>query len=162
MTRCSVWKRENEATGTSPSLRQRAWRMPFAARAEVARQLKVMQETGVIQASFNPWSSPVVLVLNDSALRLNAVTRLDSYHLPRIDDLHTTLPLSTWCQVIGKSECTRIKCQDCLHHVAGAVRISCDAFRPPSTFQRLMQQLLAGLRVPHLYQCTIHGLWKSI
>ena len=37
-------------------------RMPFAARSEIARQLKEMQHNGVVQPSKSPWSSPVILV----------------------------------------------------------------------------------------------------
>ena len=48
-------------TGNSPPARQHPRRMPFAAREEIARQLK-MQVMAVIQPSKSPWSSPVVLV----------------------------------------------------------------------------------------------------
>lgn len=43
-------------------VKQTPTRMPFAVRQEVARQLRVMQETGVIQPSSSPWASPVVIV----------------------------------------------------------------------------------------------------
>ena len=49
-------------TGNSPPARQHPCRVPFAAREEIARQLKKMQEMSVIQPSKSPWSSPVVLV----------------------------------------------------------------------------------------------------
>lgn len=49
-------------TGDTAPKRQRAWRMPFAVRREVARQLKTMQQAGVIQPSCSPQASPVVLV----------------------------------------------------------------------------------------------------
>ena len=69
--------------------------MPFAVRQEVARQLHVMQENGVIQPSSSPWASPVVMVRKkDGSHRfcvdyraLNQVTKADTYPLPRIDDL---------------------------------------------------------------------------
>ena len=67
-----------------------ARRMPFAVRQEVAKQLQKMQESGVIEPSDSPWSSPVVLVRKkDGSLRfcvdyreLNKVTRKDTYPLP--------------------------------------------------------------------------------
>ena len=37
-------------------------RMPYTVRQEVAKQLKAMQQSGVIQPSCSPWSSPVVMV----------------------------------------------------------------------------------------------------
>jgi hypothetical protein len=82
-------------TGDSPSKRQPLRRMPFAARQEVAKQLDKMQRDGVIQPSQSPWASPVVLVQKkDGSHRfcvdyrgLNSVTKLDTFPLPRIDDL---------------------------------------------------------------------------
>ena len=61
----------------------------------MARQLRSMQEMGVIRPSSSPWASPVVLVRKrDGTHRLcvdyrglNAVTRADTFPLPRIDDL---------------------------------------------------------------------------
>ena len=59
--------------------------MPFTVRQEVARQLKMMQETGVIQPSNSPWASPVVLVRKKDGTHrlyvdyreLNSVTRAE-------------------------------------------------------------------------------------
>ena len=67
----------------------------MAAKQEVARQIQSIQEAGVIQPSNSPWASPIVLVRKkDGTYRccvdyreLNAVTKPDSYPLPRIDDL---------------------------------------------------------------------------
>lgn len=82
-------------TGDAPPRRQRPRRMPFTVREEVSRQLHNMQEAGVIRASRSPWASPVVLVRKrDGSHRfcvdyreLNAVTKPDTFPLPRIDDL---------------------------------------------------------------------------
>ena len=82
-------------TGDATPRKEPVRRMPFAARSEIARQLKDMQENGVIQASKSPWSSPVVLVQKkDGSLRfcidyreLNSVTKADTFPLPRIDYL---------------------------------------------------------------------------
>ena len=82
-------------TSDAHPLRQPARRVPFAARQDICKQLSVMLRTGVIQPSQSPWASPVVLVWKkDGSLRfcidyrsLNAVTKSDSFPLPRIDDL---------------------------------------------------------------------------
>lgn len=84
-------------TGDAKPQRCAPCRMPFAVREEVARQLKVMQEAHVIQPSMSPWASPVVMVRKKDGShrfcidyrRLNAVTKSDTYPLPRIDDLAT-------------------------------------------------------------------------
>jgi len=49
-------------TGGAIPKKQPPRRMPFAVRQEVAKQLKSMQQKGVIQPSRSPWSSPVVMV----------------------------------------------------------------------------------------------------
>lgn len=82
-------------TGDAPPRRQPPRRMPFVVRQEVAKQLKQMQKAGVVQPSCSPWSSPVVMVRKrDGSNRfcvdyrgLNAVTKADTFPLPRIDDL---------------------------------------------------------------------------
>ena len=49
-------------TGDSEPKRQPAPRTPFAARQEIARQLRSMQDQGVIYPSSSPWAFPMVLV----------------------------------------------------------------------------------------------------
>jgi len=49
-------------TGDAFIKKQPACRVPFAVRQEVERQLKKMQEMGVVQPSCSPWASPIVLV----------------------------------------------------------------------------------------------------
>ena len=82
-------------TGDAQPRRNAPRRMPFVLRQEVARQLQEMQRDGVISPSCSPWSSPVVMVhKKDGTHRicvdyrgLNAVTKSDTFPLPRIDDL---------------------------------------------------------------------------
>ena len=52
----------NIDTGDASPQREPVRKMPFAVRQEVARQLKKMQEAGVIKPSSSPWASPVVMV----------------------------------------------------------------------------------------------------
>ena len=49
-------------TGDAPPQKQAPRRMPFVVRQEVAKQLKQMQNCGVVQPSSSPWCSPVVMV----------------------------------------------------------------------------------------------------
>ena len=63
-----------------------------------------MQQQGVIEPSYSPWASPIVLVWKkDGSLRfcadyckLNKVTKKDSYPLPRVDDLLDSLADAQW------------------------------------------------------------------
>ena len=56
--------------------------------------IKLMEEQEVIQPSKNPWASPIVLVAKKDGTtrfcvdyrKLNAITKMDAYPLPRIDD----------------------------------------------------------------------------
>jgi len=45
-------------TGNAAPKRQAVHRTPFAARQEIARQLKMMQDHGIIHPSSSPWASP--------------------------------------------------------------------------------------------------------
>ena len=81
--------------GDVPPWKQPPRCMLFMVREEVARQLKNMQQDGVIRPSTSPWSSPVVIVRKRDGSHhfcvdyrgLNAVTKADTFPLPRIDDL---------------------------------------------------------------------------
>ncbi|XP_017464168.1 PREDICTED: RNA-directed DNA polymerase homolog, partial [Rhagoletis zephyria] len=67
-----------------------------------------MSESGVIEPSASPWSSPVVLVKKkDGQMRfcvdyrkLNDVTKKDSYPLPRIDDTVDSLTGTKWFSIL--------------------------------------------------------------
>ena len=49
-------------TGDSPPQKQPPRRMTFVVRKKVAKQIKQMQESGVVRPSNSSWSSPVVMV----------------------------------------------------------------------------------------------------
>ena len=150
-------------TGDTTPKKQAIRRMPFAARSEVAQQLKKMQRNGVIQPSKSPWSSPVVLVQKkDGTLRfcvdyrgLNAVTKADTFPLPRIDDLLDQLGKSRYFSTLDLSSgFWQIRIHpDSMEKTAFATPQGLYEFRvmpfgltnAPSVFQRLMQQVLTGL-----------------
>ena len=150
-------------TGDANPKKQPLRRKPFAARSEIARQLKQMQSNGVIQPSKSPWSSPVVLVQKkDGTLRfcvdyhgLNAVTKADTFPLPRIDDLLDQLGKSRYFSTLDLSSgFWQIKIHpDSMEKTAFLTPQGLYEFRvmlfgltnAPSVFQRLMQQVLMGL-----------------
>ena len=81
-------------TGDHPPIRHPVRRMPFALRSKVDELVLDMLAQGVIEPSTSPWASPVVLVKKKDGTmrfcmdyrRLNQVTKLDEFPLPRIDD----------------------------------------------------------------------------
>ena len=117
-----------------------------------------------IEASDIPWSSPVVLVTKkDGGTRfcvdyrqLNDATIKDAYPLPRIDDTldmlagkqwFSTLDLASGYWQVSLSQAARAKTAFATHSGLFQFRVMpfglCNA---PATFERLMDQVLQGLR----------------
>ena len=122
-----------------------------------------MLQTGLTQPSDSPWSAPVVLVRKKDGStrfcvdyrRLNSVTRKDSYPIPRIDDAldalsgakyFSTLDLRSGYHKVEMDKTSR-------QHTAFITSSDLYEFNvlhfglcnAPSTFQRLMNQVLQGL-----------------
>ena len=143
--------------------KQPARRTPFAVRGEVARQLREMQENGVISPSSSPWASPVVLVRKkDGSLRfcidyreLNSLTKADTFPLPRIDDLldqldkakyFSTLDLASGFWQVRVHPNSIEKTAFITHQGLYQFNVMPFGLRnAPAVFQRLMQCVLAGL-----------------
>ncbi|CAI5640726.1 unnamed protein product [Oreochromis niloticus] len=91
-------------TGAAAPIRLRPHRLPLAKRQAAEELIKEMAANGVIEPSDNPWAAPVVMVRKKTGgwrpcvdyRRLNAVTRKDSYPLPRIDDALDYIAGSSW------------------------------------------------------------------
>ena len=150
-------------TGDAPPKRLPIRRTPFAVRGEVAKQLKEMQGQGVITPSSSPWASPVVLVRKkDGSLRfcidyrtLNAVTKADTFPLPRIDDLldqldkckyFSTLDLASGYWQVQMHPNSREKTAFITHQGLYEFKVMPFGLRnAPAVFQRLMQRVLFGL-----------------
>jgi hypothetical protein len=92
-----------ELENTQP-IRLPGRRLPNARWVEVQKMLVEMEKDGVIERSFAPWSSPIVIVpKKDGSLRmcvdyrlLNGVTRKDAYPLPLIQDVLSALAGSAY------------------------------------------------------------------
>jgi hypothetical protein len=99
-------------TGDARPIRKAQYRVPFALRDEMERQVQDMLKKGVIRDSNSPWSAPVILVPKKSVdgkpkyrfcvdfRALNAVTKFDSYPLPRFEETTSTLAGSQYFSVL--------------------------------------------------------------
>ena len=150
-------------TGDAQPRRQHPRRLPYVAKQEVARQLQTMQEAGIIQPSISPWASPVVLVRKkDGTYRfcvdyreLNAVTKPDTFPLPRIDDLldqlgntkyFSTLDLASGFWQVQVHPNSRAKTAFVTPQGLHEFRVMPFGLtNAPAVFQRLMQRVLMDL-----------------
>ena len=157
------WHTMQIDTGEAAPRKQLVRRMPFAVRAEVAKQLREMQAAGVVQPSSSPWASPVVMVRKrDGTLRfcvdyreLNSVTKADTFPLPRIDDLLDQLGAASYFSTLDlASGYWQVPMHpDSIEKTAFVTPQGLYEFRvmpfgltnAPGVFQRLMEKVLAGL-----------------
>ena len=150
-------------TGEHPPVKQAPRRVPFALREKVCQLVREMLEQGVIKPSSSPWASPIVLVTKKDGStrfcvdyrRLNSLTKMDVYPLPRIDDsldllaetqFFSSLDLASGYWQVGMDEESQEKTAFATH--AGLYEFTVMPFglcNAPATFQRLMENVLAGL-----------------
>ena len=86
-------------TGKAPPIRLPPYRLPYAYRDVVKKELEEMERDGVIERSTSEWAFPIVLVRKkDGSMRmcvdfrrLNAVAEADAYPVPRVDDIIDSL-----------------------------------------------------------------------
>jgi hypothetical protein len=150
-------------TGDAAPLRSGLRRVSFNERDQVRIDVDKMLSNGIIERSNSPWASPVVLLRKkDEAIRfcidyrrLNNVTKKDAYPLPRIDDTleslsgatcFSTIDLAAGYWQVEMTEEDKAKTAFVSH--VGLFQFTKMPFglcNAPSTFQRLMESVLAGL-----------------
>uniref|UniRef100_A0A914VJX0 CCHC-type domain-containing protein n=1 Tax=Plectus sambesii TaxID=2011161 RepID=A0A914VJX0_9BILA len=156
-------------TGEAKPIKQPLRPCPFALREKVAALTQQYLDQGVISPSRSPWSSPLVMVRKkDSSLRycvdmraVNAVTKIDAYPLPRIADiLHslngrtrfTLLDLRSGFWQVPMDSASKEKTAFSTH--TGHFEFNVMPFglvNAGATFERLMEQVLAGLQWDFVY-----------
>ena len=114
-------------TGDHQPIRQPPRCVPFALRGKVEQMVEMLRQ-GVIQPLKSPWASPVVLVAKKDGSnrfcidyrKLNAVTKMDVYPLPRINDTLDLLANNQHTRpcfgVLAGPGGWRIPGKDCFHH----------------------------------------------
>ena len=150
-------------TGNSPPIRQPARRVPFALHSKMEQLVEDMLDQGVIQHSSSPWASPVVLVKKKDGShrfcvdyrRLNSVTKMDVFPLPRVDDtldmlsqtqFFSTLDLAAGYWQVRKDRASQEKTAFNTH--SGHYEFCVMPFglcNGLATFQWLMESVLVGL-----------------
>ena len=99
-------------TADATPIKKAPYKTPFALRQEMNRQVQKMLDKGVISPSQSPWSMPVVLVPKKfengvpkyrfcvDFRALNAVTKYNSYRLPRFEETTSILSGSKYFSVL--------------------------------------------------------------
>ena len=161
---CTNLTQHRIATGDASPIRLPPYHLPHAYRATVQQELEEMMAQGVIEQTTSEWAAPIVVVhKKDGAIRLcvdyrrlNAVSTIDAYPMPRIDDL---IDLIGQAQFISTLDLTKGYWQvpvaeEDKAKTAFTTPFGLFQFRrmpfglqgTPATFQRMMDRLLDGLR----------------
>lgn len=151
-------------TGDAKPIHQLPYKSAWRERTLIQDQVETMLKNGVIEPSESPWSSPVVLVKKKDGnwrfcvdyRKLNNVTVKDVYPLPRIEDALNRLQGARFFSImdlqwgyhqIGLKPEARAK--SAFVTADGLYQFKVLPFgltNAPSTFQRAMDLILAGLR----------------
>ena len=84
----------NVDVGDATPIKQHPYRLSPDKRQYMEKEIKYMLENDIIEVSDSPWSSPCILIPKPNGeyrfctdyRKVNAVTKTDSYPIPRIDD----------------------------------------------------------------------------
>eukprot|EP00731_Ephydatia_muelleri_P003031 Em0001g3031a len=158
-------------TGDAPPIHQQARRMPYHQRETVKKMLDDMLQQDVIEASSGPWSSPIVLARKkDGTLRfcvdfrhINDVTKKEVHPLPRIDETLDMLGGAKWFSTLDLASGYWQVEMEPEHKEKTAFSTPFGTYQfkvmplglsnAPSTFQKLMEMVLAGL---HWTTCLVY------
>lgn len=149
--------------GDAEPIRQRFYRVPVEKREVLEKEVQYLLDNGLAEPSFSSWSSPCLLVKkSDGTFRfctdyrkLNAVTKPDSFPLPRIEDcidqvgaakFVTKLDLLKGYWQVLLTERAREMSAFITHNGLFSYRVMSFGLRnAPASFQRLMNRVVAGL-----------------
>ena len=149
-------------TGDSYPVKLRTRRLAAKQHELADTHIKTMLEDGVIEESYSPWASPIVLTKKKDGTtrfcvdyrKLNSLTRKDSYPLPNIEDTFQTVAGSEYfCALDLASSYNQVALDDdakpksAFTSRQGLFQYNvmpyglCNA---PATFERLMERIFRG------------------
>ncbi|VDI48844.1 Hypothetical predicted protein [Mytilus galloprovincialis] len=151
-------------TGNAVPFRQRSRRMPLGKQEMEKSEVNRMLDKGIIEPSSSPWASNIVLVMKKNGSPrccvdyriLNDVTKKDSYPIPRVDECLDSLAggkffgsmdLNSGFWQIGMAPEDKEK--TAFLTSLGLYQFTVMPFglaNSPSTFERLMENVLRGLQ----------------
>ena len=151
-------------TGNNPPVHQPPYKSAWKERELIQTQVQEMLKDDVIEPSTSPWAAPVVLVKKKDGgwrfcvdyRRLNSLTTRDVYPLPRIEDALSRLEGAQFFSIMDMQSgywqvemepADRIK--TAFVTADGLYQFKVMPFgltNAPSTFQRMVDVLLAGLK----------------
>lgn len=149
--------------GATSPIKQHPYRTNPQKRLQFQNEVKFMVKNGIAETSCSPWSSPCLLVpKNDGTLRfctdfrrVNAVTKPDSYPLPRVDDCVDRLGsavfvskidlLKGYWQIPLSDRAKEISAFVTPDHFLQYTVMAFGLRNAPATFQRLINNVLEGV-----------------
>ena len=151
-------------TRNAPPVKSTARRLPYSLRKELEEEMDNLLQSGCIEPSISPYSSPLVLVRKkNGGLRvcvdyraLNKDTVPDRYPLPRIDELmdmvgrqharvFSSLDLMKGYHQVTMEESSKLKTTFICHlGLYQYRRMPFGLTNAPATFQRLMDKVFCG------------------
>ena len=151
-------------TSDHPPISQRPYRVPYALKEEVRRQITELVDNNILEPTHSPWASPVLLVKKpDGTLRLccdfrklNAITTYSVFPLPNMESIldqlsnakyYTTMDMQSgfWQLPMAKQDQakTAIVTEEGQYKW---LRMPMGLSGAPSSYQCAMNQVLAGLQ----------------
>lgn len=156
-------------TGDARPITQRPYKLSYAQAVWLKGELDRLLQLGVIRPSSSPWMSPVVIVPKPNGswrlcvdMRLlNKCTEADPYPLPTVEEMHAAMGgCALWSKMDFVSGFWQVEihpddCHKCglttPHGNFEFVRMVMGMQSAPSTFQRLMDTMLAGVEHAKTY-----------
>ena len=150
-------------------IKQHAYRVNPTKRAQMQKEVGYLQQHGLAVPSFSAWSSPCLLVPKSDGTprfctdfrKINAVTKPDSFPLPRVEDCIDRVGaaryvtkldlLKGYWQVPLTPQATEISAFVTPDSFMQYTVMAFGMRNAPDTFQRLMQRVLSGVTNCEVY-----------